>query len=66
MIKKIAISLISLYQAALSPLIKQLLGIKRICKFDPSCSVYVKQSIEKYGVINGTKKGIIRIWHCRP
>jgi putative component of membrane protein insertase Oxa1/YidC/SpoIIIJ protein YidD len=66
MLKKIAIILISLYQATLSPLTKQMLGIKKICRFDPSCSVYAKNSIEKYGLIKGTKMGIIRIWHCRP
>ena len=66
MIKKIAITLISLYQATLSPLAKQILGIKKICLLNPSCSVYAKNSIEKYGVIKGTKMGLIRIWHCRP
>jgi uncharacterized protein len=36
------------------------------CRFEPGCSEYTKQAIEKYGLINGVFKGIIRISCCHP
>lgn len=58
--KKIVIFLINFYQKRISPLF----GKK--CKFYPTCSEYMKQAIEKYGVIKGTFKGIKRILRCNP
>ena len=57
------ISLINLYQKGISPMISS----KNIhCKFYPTCSEYTKQAVEKYGVIKGGAKGIIRILKCNP
>ncbi|OGL89417.1 hypothetical protein A3H75_03190 [Candidatus Uhrbacteria bacterium RIFCSPLOWO2_02_FULL_51_9] len=36
------------------------------CKFYPSCSEYVYQSIEKLGLIKGIFKGSWRILRCNP
>ena len=36
------------------------------CRFEPSCSVYVTQAVEKYGVIRGLRKGIGRLLRCKP
>ena len=58
--KKILIKLIIFYQKAISPW----LGQK--CKFNPTCSEYTKQAIEKYGAIKGTIIGIKRILRCNP
>jgi uncharacterized protein len=66
--KKIAISLITLYQKTLSPDH----GVFRaryphgFCKFYPSCSEYTKQAIEKFGIIKGAGMGILRILRCNP
>ena len=61
--RKLIISLINLYQKGISPLISS----KNIhCKFYPTCSEYTKQAVEKYGVIKGGAKGIIRILKCNP
>ena len=60
---KLIISLINLYQKGISPMISS----KNIhCKFYPTCSEYTKQAVEKYGVIKGGAKGIIRILKCNP
>ena len=61
--RKLIISLINLYQKGISPMISS----KNIhCKFYPTCSEYTKQAVEKYGVIKGVAKGIIRILKCNP
>ena len=61
--RKLIISLINLYQKDISPVISR----KNIhCKFYPTCSEYTKQAVEKYGVIKGGAKGIIRILKCNP
>ena len=58
--KKILIKLINFYQKSISPWF----GPK--CKFEPTCSEYTKQAIEKYGAIKGTIIGIKRILRCNP
>lgn len=61
--KRLLISLINFYQKKISPLISS----KNIhCKFYPTCSEYTKQAIEKYGVLRGVTKGIIRVFKCNP
>ena len=58
--KKILIILINFYQREISPW----LGPR--CKYEPTCSEYTKQAIEKYGAIKGTIKGAKRILRCKP
>jgi putative membrane protein insertion efficiency factor len=36
------------------------------CRFNPSCSEYGYEAIEKYGVIKGGIKTIWRILRCNP
>ncbi|MCI1273372.1 MAG: membrane protein insertion efficiency factor YidD [Clostridiaceae bacterium] len=57
--KKIIIFLIKIYQkiSAHTP---------SVCRFSPTCSEYMKQAIEKYGVIKGGWLGIKRICRCHP
>lgn len=40
--------------------------IPPVCKFEPSCSVYMIEAIQKYGAIRGTLKGLWRILRCNP
>ncbi len=58
--KNILIKLIIFYQKAISP------WQRPRCKFEPTCSEYTKQAIEKYGAIKGTIKGLKRILRCNP
>lgn len=58
--KNLVIFLINFYQKIISPL------FEKKCKFYPTCSEYMKQAIEKYGVIKGVFKGIKRILRCNP
>ena len=36
------------------------------CRFDPSCSEYTKQAINKYGALQGGLMGWRRIRKCHP
>lgn len=58
--KKILIFIIKLYQSYLSPF----MGKK--CRFYPSCSSYTIEAIEKYGIVKGIIKGVLRISRCHP
>tara|TARA_A100001011_G_scaffold356877_1_gene401274 strand:- start:1973 stop:2209 length:237 start_codon:yes stop_codon:yes gene_type:complete len=60
MIKKILIKIIRLYQLILSPL----LGSN--CRFEPTCSQYVIEAVEMYGVLQGSVMGIKRLFKCHP
>jgi putative membrane protein insertion efficiency factor len=58
--KRFFIWLITLYQKYLSPL-------KRTkCPYYPTCSVYGKEAIEKYGALAGTLLALWRIIRCNP
>ena len=35
------------------------------CNFEPSCSEYTYQSIDKYGIFLGVKMGFKRISRCK-
>jgi putative component of membrane protein insertase Oxa1/YidC/SpoIIIJ protein YidD len=43
-------------------------GSKRLlnteCNFEPSCSEYTRQSIERYGAVRGWRLGLSRIRRC--
>lgn len=64
--KHIAILLITFYQKVISHLLKQIFGVHNFCRFTPTCSEYTKKSIQQYGILQGVKRGVIRILHCQP
>jgi len=64
--KKILLLLISFYQNLVSTLLKNILGINKMCRFSPTCSEYAKRTISKEGVLSGLKKSTIRILRCQP
>ena len=54
------IALVRVYQLTLSPI------FGRFCRFQPTCSNYMIQAVEKYGAVRGLAKGIWRILRCHP
>jgi putative membrane protein insertion efficiency factor len=36
------------------------------CRFYPTCSEYMIESIEKYGLLRGVAQGIRRLSRCHP
>jgi len=59
-VRKLLIGLIQTYRRFLSPMLPP------TCRYEPSCSLYTVQAIEKYGVLRGLFKGILRVLRCHP
>ena len=58
--KLVLISLIRVYQTAVSPLFPP------SCRFNPTCSEYTREAIARYGALRGTYMGARRILRCHP
>lgn len=58
--KAVALALIRFYKRFISPM------LPASCIYEPTCSVYTYQAIEKYGVFKGGWLGIKRIARCHP
>ena len=58
--KRQALLLVRFYQRLISPI------LPRSCRFNPTCSEYTYQAIEKYGLIKGIYLGVKRILKCHP
>ena len=62
--KKISLGAITLYQQTLSGLLLLLFGPG--CRFQPTCSQYAREAIDKYGLLKGTRLAWARILRCHP
>ena len=60
LLKKICIFPVRFYQWFISPL----LGSN--CRYQPTCSNYMIQAIEEWGVFKGIWLGVKRILRCHP
>ena len=60
MLKKIFLFIIILYQRLVSPYLPQ------SCRFQPTCSEYTKEAIEKHGIIKGFTLASKRLTKCHP
>jgi len=62
--KKILIApllfLIKIYQLFISPL------TPASCRYQPTCSHYAKEALQKYGILKGGKLALKRIFSCHP
>lgn len=64
--RKALILIINFYQIFISGVLKNILGINKMCKFSPTCSEYARTAISQEGVFAGLKKSTIRILKCQP
>jgi hypothetical protein len=55
-----ASALLDVYKRFLSPL------LPRACRFEPTCSVYAKQAIERHGLARGGALALRRLLKCQP
>lgn len=60
--KRLTLNLLKLYQKHLAPINYGVLT----CKFEPSCSHYAYQAIDKHGVLRGSLMGTWRVLRCNP
>jgi putative membrane protein insertion efficiency factor len=56
----ILLALLRIYQVFLSPF------FGGACKYDPSCSKYAYEAVERYGPVRGTALALKRLLRCRP
>jgi len=58
--KGLALALLRAYKRCISPLLPPL------CRFEPTCSVYMRQAIEERGLVKGLYLGTKRLLRCHP
>ncbi len=58
--QRVVLGLVKVYRCCLSPLFPP------VCRFTPSCSNYMIEAVEKYGVLRGVSMGLWRILRCHP
>lgn len=67
--KQLILLLIAFYQKTISPdhgwLGTRLFG-SGVCRFQPTCSEYMKEAILKRGIITGLRLGSERVLRCHP
>ena len=52
--------LIRLYQITLSPI------LGGACRFEPSCSAYALEAVERHGAVRGARLALARLLRCHP
>ena len=58
--KFLVLDLLGVYKALVSPFLPP------ACRFEPTCSAYTREAVEKYGALRGTWMGVKRILRCQP
>jgi hypothetical protein len=58
-VKRIGIGLIKVYRVVFA-------WLPSSCRFEPTCSQYAEQAIQRYGLLKGSLMGAKRIARCHP
>jgi uncharacterized protein len=58
--RALALAPLRFYKRFVSPLLPPM------CRFDPTCSIYMMQAIEKHGTLRGVWLGVRRLARCHP
>jgi uncharacterized protein len=59
-VRSVALVLLRFYKRLISPLLPPM------CRFEPTCSVYMMDAVRKYGAARGIWMGIRRLGRCHP
>ena len=57
---RVALIILRAYQLVISP------WLPRVCRFAPSCSLYAREAIERYGLSRGVLLAGRRLLRCHP
>jgi len=57
---RFTVALLDAYKRFLSPL------LPRACRFEPTCSVYAREAIARYGLGRGGALALRRLFRCHP
>lgn len=58
--RQLCLSLIVIYQRWISPLLPP------TCRFEPTCSRYAHDAIQRHGVLRGISAAALRLLRCHP
>ena len=58
--KNIALQLLRAYKFAISPC------FGAACRYQPTCSEYAMEAVDRYGVARGSLMAIMRVLRCNP
>lgn len=58
--KFLVLDLLGVYKALVSPFLPP------ACRFEPTCSEYARQAVERYGALRGSWMGVKRLLRCQP
>lgn len=62
--KRILLVLLNIYKNIFSSFLPFLFGGG--CRFQPTCSEYAKEAVQRYGIFTGTTLSLKRIFRCHP
>ncbi len=60
LMSRLIVALVWVYRGTLRPI------MGGHCRFDPSCSQYMIDAVQKHGPLRGAWRGIKRIGRCHP
>jgi putative membrane protein insertion efficiency factor len=55
-----AVGLLDTYKRWISPL------LPGACRYEPTCSVYAREAVERYGFVRGARLAGARLLRCHP
>jgi putative membrane protein insertion efficiency factor len=58
--KFLVLDILGVYKVMVSPFLPP------ACRFEPTCSEYAREAVDKYGAVKGTWLGLKRILRCQP
>ncbi len=59
-IARVLIAVLRLYKKTISP------WLPRACRYEPTCSTYAREAIERHGALRGAGLAIRRLLRCHP
>lgn len=60
LVARAAAAVLRFYKTAISPL------LPRACRYEPTCSVYAREAIERHGLSRGGVLALRRLARCHP